>query len=452
MIMSTSPEFMALCQSQIELLTQGLGAALGVVYLTEELVDGVPTKLRPITAYPENAIVWDSSDRQETNAWGVSRLLGAAKEESPSPLNSAFLPSQNSQNQQKLLRQRKIVRPLIYEETVLGFLVTGREDRKWTAQEYKTIEQVAQTLAIACVMEQRQGWLGDQLAQQQMQLQLRQNQQHDVLDNLLHQFRNPLTALRTFGKLLVKRLRPGDANYDVANSIVRESDRLQDLLQQFKQVMDWQEAEILPLTLPSSAVKMPENAGSLPSANQLLPQQRLNIKPCWLVEVLWPLLETYTTIAQDRNLTLTSQLNEELPPVQADAIALREVFTNLLENALKYTPSGGQVRLELTEHDGDEVILISDTGPGIPPQDLPHIFQRHYRGIQGEGEIPGTGLGLAIAKELVEQMGGKIAVKSPAVIDWADANLSNVVGATVIGTTFKVSLPIPASQPMETSD
>ncbi len=59
-------------------------------------------------------------------------------------------------------------------------------------------------------------------------------------------------------------------------------------------------------------------------------------------------------------------------------------------------------------------IAVSDSGPGIPPQDLAHLFERGYRGVQAETEIPGTGLGLAIAKELVEQMLGEIQVISPA--------------------------------------
>jgi len=89
------------------------------------------------------------------------------------------------------------------------------------------------------------------------------------------------------------------------------------------------------------------------------------------------------------------------------------VFSNLIDNALKYTPSGKiyiQAGLEQSHLQG----AISDTGPGIPPEDLEHIFERHYRGVQSSSEIPGTGLGLAIAKDLIEQMQGEIQVFSPA--------------------------------------
>jgi len=86
------------------------------------------------------------------------------------------------------------------------------------------------------------------------------------------------------------------------------------------------------------------------------------------------------------------------------------VFSNLIDNALKYTPSGKiyiQAGLEQSHLQG---IAISDTGPGIPPEDLEHIFE-HYRGVQSSSEIPGTGLGLAIAN-LIEQMQGEIQVFS----------------------------------------
>jgi len=112
-----------------------------------------------------------------------------------------------------------------------------------------------------------------------------------------------------------------------------------------------------------------------------------------------------------------------LPLISSSAKALREVLSNLLDNALKYTPAEGQVYLEVSTnwysplpraHAGWLGIAIWDTGPGIPPQDLAHLFERHYRGVQAQTDIPGTGLGLAIARGLVQQMQGEIQVFSPA--------------------------------------
>jgi signal transduction histidine kinase len=89
-------------------------------------------------------------------------------------------------------------------------------------------------------------------------------------------------------------------------------------------------------------------------------------------------------------------------------------------------------------------IAISDTGPGIPPQDLEHLFERHYRGVQASTAIPGSGLGLAIAKELIEQMQGDIQVFSPAQLVWAKQNSESTIGNAqdnlARGTTFIVWL------------
>jgi signal transduction histidine kinase len=119
-----------------------------------------------------------------------------------------------------------------------------------------------------------------------------------------------------------------------------------------------------------------------------------------------------------------------LPQVRANPKELREVLSNLIDNALKYTPAGGKIYIQSgLEQDRMQGIAISDTGMGIPPQDLEHMFERHYRGEKADSEIPGTGLGLAIAKELIEQMQGKIQVFSPA--QWhPDSNIGG--GTTVI--------------------
>lgn len=185
------------------------------------------------------------------------------------------------------------------------------------------------------------------------------------------------------------------------------------------------------------------------------------------------LLTSASAIAQDRSLQLQADLAPDLPLVQVNPSALREVLTNLIDNALKYTPAGGTVVVQARQLDqrpilanespsafsprqtswtiaeqsrvtyqGQSwlVIAVSDTGPGIPPEDQSRLFERHYRGVQAQSNIPGTGLGLAIARDLVRQMNGDIQVFSPALIHFNDREDRNP--AINPGTTFTVLLPL----------
>jgi signal transduction histidine kinase len=245
-----------------------------------------------------------------------------------------------------------------------------------------------------------------------------------------------LTALRTFGKLLLKRLLPGDANRAVADNIVRESDRLQELLQQFDRVIDMTEEDLEPTKSLPPATEVRSATVPVPNAPlPLLPNREGSQETCRVEDVLKPLLASAWAIAQERNLDLQADLPPNLPAVRAQVKELREVLSNLLDNAIKYTPSGGKIYVQTgLERDNFQGIAISDTGVGIPPQDLERIFERHYRGRQADSDIPGTGLGLAIAKASIEQMQGTIEVFSPAL--WHPESESSG------GTTFIVWLMV----------
>lgn len=462
MFIPASSEFVALCKSQVAVLNQGLGAALSAVYLTEELVEGTQAKLIPVVVYPEA-----TGFREEDNTDFVlpeligkfdtiPRLLGGAPRLLPQTSDNDQDGDSTSANwtENVLRQQRQVVLPLIHEGVVMGLLVTGRDDRSWNEREKATIERIARTLAIAYIMDQRRVWVEQQLTQQ-AQLQA---QQHDRLDDVLHQFRNPLTAVRTFGKLLVKRLLPGDKNREAASSIVRESDRLQELLQEFDACLDMNQGVMQPMTLKAASVadtSQPAATHSQPGltagALPLLPSKALTLELFSVAAVLEPLLVSAKAIAQERNLDLQAEIPTDLPLVQGNTKALREVLSNLIDNALKYTPSGGQVDIRVDQKrltaQGEMIgIAISDSGPGIPPQDLEHLFERHYRGVQAATAIPGSGLGLAIAKELIGQMHGEIEVFSPTQLVLAKKNLEapidNSQKYSGKGTTFIVWLLI----------
>nr|WP_290227338.1 ATP-binding protein [Trichocoleus desertorum] len=496
MLIPTSPEFVALCRAQVELLTQGLGASLSVVYLTEEMADGTEAKLIPVVAYPESVAAWDEEPFLLPAAEArLPRLRAADASLAPTQfaLGPNFLLEDEVDTEPERLdsdglqHQRQLVLPLMHEGMVMGLLVSERDDRAWSEQERSQIERVAHTLALGCVLDQRGQWL----EQEQHQRRLLQAQQYNLFDNLLHQLRNPLTAMRTFGKLLLRRLGTGDPNRDVATSIVRESDRLQELLQQFDQAIHVGRSDLAPLTLPpagsrrstpsatdpsgkagvnslaaSSAIESDPTPDALTNAGDvvtvvsplpLLPAsgflsgESLRLEACAIASILEPLVASASAIAQERDLALYTQVPSNLPLVKANAKALREVLSNLLDNALKYTPALGQVYLEVSigwpaplphSQSGWLGIAVWDTGPGIPPEDLAHLFERHYRGVQAQTEIPGTGLGLAIARDLVQQMQGEIQVFSPAQQSSIVHFVLPMPPTTGPGTAFVVWLPL----------
>jgi len=117
----------------------------------------------------------------------------------------------------------------------------------------------------------------------------------------------------------------------------------------------------------------------------------------------------FRALAADREITLGLEIADDLPPVRVDAGRMAQVLGNLLDNALRHTPEGGQVAVRAARGDGGVVVSVSDTGPGVPPDHLPHLFERFWRGDPSRSRhTGGSGLGLAIARRIVEAHGGRI--------------------------------------------
>jgi signal transduction histidine kinase len=122
-------------------------------------------------------------------------------------------------------------------------------------------------------------------------------------------------------------------------------------------------------------------------------------------------METATPLAGAAQLKVSCDVGDDLPAVASDRERVLQVFANLIGNAIKFTPKGGEIRI-LTSLDNTEVrFTIADTGPGIPPEHLKHVFDRYWQ-AKSTAKL-GTGLGLSIAKGIVEAHGGRIWVESP---------------------------------------
>ncbi|HBY95699.1 MAG TPA: sensor histidine kinase [Chloroflexi bacterium] len=159
-------------------------------------------------------------------------------------------------------------------------------------------------------------------------------------------------------------------------------------------------------------------------------QLSLNIRPVEIGPVVERVVALFEEPAAEKGTALTLALPSDLPPVRADPDRTRQVIYNLLANALRHTPAGSQVAIQVEwPRPLDEAssshppamrqrpaalrVSVIDTGPGIPAQDLPHVFDRFWRADQARvRENGGAGLGLAIAKQLVEAQGGQIGVQS----------------------------------------
>jgi two-component system sensor histidine kinase BaeS len=164
------------------------------------------------------------------------------------------------------------------------------------------------------------------------------------------------------------------------------------------------------------------DAGELPLNIQLFSPQ----------ELLQRTLDAHRVKAHNKDVHLSIDVDADLPLISVDVDRMAQVLGNLMSNALRYTPSGGDICLAAAGDENGVQLSISDTGPGIASQDIPFIFERSFRGDRARHQQEGeTGLGLAIARSLVIAQGGTISVKS-------------VEGE---GTTF--TLHFPASEPLE---
>jgi signal transduction histidine kinase len=149
-----------------------------------------------------------------------------------------------------------------------------------------------------------------------------------------------------------------------------------------------------------------------------------------LADLLPPVIDQIEPLARHKEVALAQEIPAPVV-VKGDLDLLIRLFLNLLDNAIKYTPSGGRVTVSARAIGDEAVVTVSDTGPGIPPEHLPHLFERFYRieadrarYLEEDGQ-GGAGLGLAIAAEIVRVHEGKIQVGSK----------------MEEGTTFSVRLP-----------
>ncbi len=171
---------------------------------------------------------------------------------------------------------------------------------------------------------------------------------------------------------------------------------------------------------------------SLAEAGQL----SLDIQSVPPQAILEPVLAAWGLAARRQSVILSADIPPDLPLVAADPERVRQIWNNLLRNALTHTPAGGQIQVRATPRPAGVQFAIQDTGPGIPPEHIAHVFERFYRADPSRARATGgAGLGLAIVQALVTMHGGDVSVESP----------------PGQGATFRFTLPQAASVPVQRS-
>jgi len=207
----------------------------------------------------------------------------------------------------------------------------------------------------------------------------------DFVANVSHELRTPITAVRSAVDTLRLTL-TGDpaASERFVDIIDRNAQRLGSLVE-----------DLLDLSRLESKDYRPE---AMPVPLRTVADQALTLLRARI---------------EEKKVDVGNEIDAELPPARADRRAVEQVFTNLLDNAVKYCPAGASVRLRAQKTERGLRVEIADTGPGIEPRHLPRLFERFYRVDSGRSrDMGGTGLGLSIVKHLVETMGGAIGVES----------------------------------------
>jgi signal transduction histidine kinase len=134
---------------------------------------------------------------------------------------------------------------------------------------------------------------------------------------------------------------------------------------------------------------------------------------CSMSDLISDTLESFTALALESGITLNGSVDPGIDPVVLDARRIGRVFTNLIGNSLRHTPVGGSVTIQARREGGVVIVTVADTGEGINTEDLPHVFERFYRGEKSRNRGKGgSGLGLAIAQGIIRAHGGEITVES----------------------------------------
>jgi signal transduction histidine kinase len=230
--------------------------------------------------------------------------------------------------------------------------------------------------------------MADTIAANMEKLRQTDSLRRELIANVSHDLRSPLTSIQGYVETLLMKqdsLREGQIR-EYLEVVLTEATKLNEMVHELFELSKYEARQIEP-----------------------------KVERFSLTELVQDVAVKYRTRAEKQRVALSALLPEKLEFVQADINMIERVLSNLIENALAHTPSGGRVELELREREGMARVRVVDSGTGIDRRDIPFIFDRFFSGRReggGTGGGRGSGLGLAIAQRIAELHGSRIHVES----------------------------------------
>jgi signal transduction histidine kinase len=294
--------------------------------------------------------------------------------------------------------------PLIWKGQVLGVLEASDRQggRPFSDAEVDAMSLLATQAAIAI----QNARLYDAARQQAQELSIALAQQRELdrwkaefIQNVSHELRTPLTLIQGYAEML----NDGELG-------------------------ELSEEQRKPITIITNQAQALQALVSDMLSILRAEAQAMHLEPTSLADLIQAAVDDFQGLVGQSGLTLETDIQPDAPLVNADLRQLRKVVDNLLANAVKFTPAGGRLTVRVYPHQGGACVQVSDTGIGIPPDQLDRVFERFY---QVDGSIrrryEGAGLGLALVHELIEGHGG-----------WIKAESEGIPGR---GSTFTFWLP-----------
>jgi signal transduction histidine kinase len=269
---------------------------------------------------------------------------------------------------------RRFTAPLARLRRASSRLAQGQLDERAPRSDIVEIDDLARQFNV----------MADRLSESLRLLEADRDRLREFVADVSHELRTPIAALRAFTELQ----RDGQVDEPTRREFLdRSSEQISRL--------DWMSTNLLDLSRI--------DAGIFP----------LDIRLGDLRDPIRSVVEAHAELAEQRGVSLASEVPSAPVMLPFDRERIVQLLTNLVGNGLKFTPRGGQVRVMLTDQPEGAVLEVRDSGPGILASEMPHVFERFFRGTNvGEARASGSGLGLAIARSIVEMHGGQIEVAS----------------------------------------